>query len=216
MGAEGLGRLAQQSAVNAASYGFSLGRHVAQYVQLALALGCRFDCDPLLPWTSTILRSHSDKDADAKMRSLNAAAFEYVEAVAGWKGRRYRAAILRMRTVEYGHFPALGRDSAKALIAHLRALFPEKAAYTADSLPVFVELAARSARRFGLSEGQPLAVYASLMFLLGHGFADDPQFAWAAEALSAKRHAAPERIARNLIDSGHAWIEQALRLSAGR
>ncbi|HEY2031975.1 MAG TPA: hypothetical protein VGH20_22440 [Myxococcales bacterium] len=213
MGAEGLAELAASSAANAARYGFSLGRHVAQYVQLALALGCGFDCDPLLPWASIILRSRSAKDADTKMAALNAAALAYVEAVAGWNGRRYRAAILRMRNLGYGHFPALGRDSSKALIAHLRSLFPEKAAYTADSLPVFADLAARSAQRFGLVEGPPFAVYASLLFLLGNGFADDPQFAWAGKALSSKRGAGPERIARDLVESGQAWIARVLAVS---
>lgn len=213
MGDDGLRELALRSAETAAGYGFSISRHVAQYVQLALALGRRFDCDALLPWASTILRSQSAAAAEKKMHRLNAAAFEYVDAVAGWNGRQYRRAILRMRCVEYGRFPSLGRAPAKELMPWLMSIFPEKARHAADFVPVFVELAALSARRFELGEGRPFAVYATLMFLLGYGFSDDPQFPWAREVLREGAGDAPDRTARALTVAGHAWIERVLSLS---
>ena len=64
-------------------------------------------------------------------------------------------------------------------------LFPEKYEYIGeDCVNGLIQLGVESAKRYEITGERGLAVYIGLMFILGSGFDNDPQFPWAAEILN--------------------------------
>jgi hypothetical protein len=63
----------------AASYRIKAQRDVARYVDLMIVFGSDFDCDPRLPWSSSILNDPDLRSPRRKILELHEAAIDYLE-----------------------------------------------------------------------------------------------------------------------------------------
>jgi len=197
-------------AARAQSYGLSSARQLCRYTNLMIGLGSRFDVDPQLPWAAPILRSTSRKDRDAVLDDLSERAATHLMAVSGLKGMIYARALARARTRKLETLPGISpRGAEEELVSLFASIYPEKARLVEGTLGLFVRVAAIGARRYQLGEGQPFTLYALLMFILGAGFDDDPQFPWATRVLNDSCLRSPSEKARALADAGLEWLGRA-------
>jgi hypothetical protein len=198
-------------AARAQSHGFNSARQLCRYTSLMIGLGSRFDADPQLPWAAPILRSTSRKGPDARLDDLSERAAKHLTAVSGFKGMVYLRALARARGRTLEMLPSVSPRGAEDALAPLFAsLYPEKARLIEGTLGLLVKIAEIGARRYKLGEGHPFALYATLMFLLGAGFDEDPQFPWAGQVLNDSRTPSPLDKVRALADAGLAWLGRAL------
>lgn len=179
-----------------------------RYLNLMLGLGSWFDQDPLLPWAAAAL-ALPDPAAD-RMAALEADALPWFEAAQGPDGSRALWALMRARgmTIEDLAAPRLGAppppeqtepvgdaalaprvphapDRRGALRRLLVDLHPEKARIAGlAALDAAMDSAVAEADRAGLGSPAGTTLWAALAFLLGAGFARDPIYPWAAEALA--------------------------------
>lgn len=149
--------------------GFDSHGEMLQYIDLMLALGAELDRDPQIPWAKEILDAGGDIDA------LHDRAVMYLTQVAGKDGKIYARALLRLREATFEeiasdvHLEKLARwwPEKHEQIQRRRAMKPFLALVDQQCTPA----------------DRPL--YGTLMFVLGSGFARDPQWAFARPALAA-------------------------------
>jgi len=178
--------VARLGAERAARHGLTRLGPVRLFVEMMILFGCAFDDDPLFPWAGAVLAETHPTQA-MKAERLHEAMMEYLRAVPGLGQEHIRAA---MRRFEPRATRALSLDVAPealraVILQETHALFPERfmvlgpegEARAADQW-------ARLAEAHG-TRGGGAVVYALLASLLGHGFADDPLFAWAGTRLRA-------------------------------
>jgi hypothetical protein len=167
VGPDRLRLVIRQGIEKAAQYGMQGQREIYLFVSLMLYFGSSFDTDPQLGWAAAGLKNPLEPNPFDRMEATFDLAAEYLDRVAGPNGENLAAAI--------GRF-----IEGKALAL----LFPEKfRELDGAQLSQLQTQCEESARQYGLdARGVPLMT--TLAFLLGHGFATDPQFFWAGDVLN--------------------------------
>jgi hypothetical protein len=166
---------------NAADHGLETQREIYLFVSLMLYLGSYFDTDNQLPWVTACLNDMSETDAYLRIEKTYDAALEYLDRVDGPNGQYLTAAMERFTKVAQD----LSRQSPEALLGALGWIYPEKHCELNEAqLRHLVEQGYECVRTYGLDAPQGVFLCAGLSFLLGHGFAKDPQFRWAADVLN--------------------------------
>jgi len=171
-------------------HGFLRTAEVRRWVRLMFLLGSYFDEDPLLPWAAAILDDARASSPAARMHDLYGAAGTFLRDTAGADGRRYQAALLRIRRTG---FDELTRgDPARTLYR----LYP--AYYRSLSRRTLGDALARSAARVqahGLGP-ESMSCWLVLTCMAGTHVERDPLYAWITPALQAS--APPDDKARRL------------------
>lgn len=166
---------------NAASYGMKTQREIYLFVSLMLYLGSSFDTDYQLPWAAASLNDMSETDPFTRIEKTYDAAVEYLDRVAGPNGQYSAAAIRRFTQMARD----LSRNALEALPGKLGRIFPEKYSELSETqLNDLVREGRECALRCGLDAQQGAFLCTGLSFLLGYGYASDPQFLWAADVLN--------------------------------
>jgi hypothetical protein len=184
VGPDRLRLVIRQGIENAARYGMQGQREIYLFVSLMLYLGGSFDKDPQLVWAAESLENPSEPDSFLRIEATYERAVAYLDRVAGPNGKNTAAAFDRFVA---GQAPA--------------SLYPEKFRELDSTQRTQLRLLGeKSAQLYKLgAQGAPLMTV--LAFLLGSGFANDPQFFWAAEVLRSGSIVAPEERRKALTDA---------------
>lgn len=194
---------------NAASHGLETEREIYLFVSLMLYLGSYFDTDEQLPWAAAALNDASAPDAFARIGKTYDLATGYLARVAGPEGEHLKPAIEHFMKVAQ----ELSRGSAAPVADVLRWTYPEKCRDLSEGQINQLALRGRiCAQKYGLRSPQAALLCTELALLLGHGFADDPQFFWAAEVLKNPTLSDPEERLTALRDASLSHLK---RWSAG-
>lgn len=206
----------QRSMARAEGHGITAKSDTCRYITFVFLLGSDFDLDPQLPWAKSALAPERGS-APARMQALRTRTLDYLQRIAGPSGKLYRRALYRVRTVSFeercreeGGFEACCR-------ALLSEVHPEKyAEIEGGAMATLLVHAAHGAERDGMTSPAGRLLYATLMFLMGSGFASDPLYPWAAALLGDSSLADPDEKAQALHGRAVAHLEQALALGRAR
>ena len=211
VGEQGLREVVRLGIERAGKYGLTNRGAVRLYIELMVTLGSDFDTDPQFPWAAEVLTDEKIIGQAARTSHLYERAMVYLDR-AGGPDKAYAIDALRTdagRRIEDLATP--GGSVRGTVLAEMKRTHPQKCACVgAPALRRLIEEGIESAKRFGLSTDAGAAVFVLLMFALGHGFATDPQFPWAAEALGERDPADPDERAERLHDAARSYFRQAL------
>lgn len=183
----------------AEAHGLVSEGEVCFYIGLMLALGSFFDTDPQVPWAGERLDDELAPSPSARADQTHDEAVAFLERTAGRDGGLYLRALERFCEAPPDEVsPSRGTSLETAVCERLAGLWPQKAeALGPAQLLRLVRHGIGCAKGHGIVSERGVAVYVSLMFLLGSGFDRDPQYPWAAAALEdPAASAAASRIER--------------------
>jgi hypothetical protein len=210
-GPEEMRRFVRTGLQRAAGYGFLTIDTAASYIHVMIMLGWAFDSDPQLSWARTKLTDYAEPPA-RRIHALAEAAIDYLGRVAGEDGEKIVRAMIRIRKHDFlAPCSSTGEQFQHELLHLLARLYPEKAAFQGDEVNrLFIAHAAQDAGLHGFTESNGIAVYTTLAFMLGVGFATDPLYGWAGATLQATRGEPEEERASRLAKRSLEHIEASL------
>ena len=217
IGDDGVRRAVRFGAERARVYGVTNAGLLRFHVELMFMFGGLFDTDPLLPWAREILVDPDISDEEARSRSLHDAMLVYLDAVAGPDRSFARETLHRVGRVRLENLSGANHGREQEAVDALLLLDPVRGAHLgAARLRGFVRYAAEAANRRSLATDRGIAIVTLMMFVMGHGFAEDPLFPWASATFADTSLADPDaRVAR--LERGLAtYVERALRPVVGR
>jgi hypothetical protein len=189
--------------VRAHRHGIDDANDAARFITLMFALGSFFDDDPQLAWASAALAGA--RKPTLRMRTLYADATEFVRRTAGEDGEIYRRALLRLRRCP---LEKLAEDGD--LSAMLGRVWGEKVLFMRHgTVPWLLAAAPEAAAAHRVDTPEGIALYTTLMLLLGSRFDSDPLHPWAVAALRPDDVAPGARV-RVLYAAAAARLQQAL------
>lgn len=180
---DGLGR--------AEAHGFTQRGPAQLYIELMFTFGSSFDSDPQLAWAASALSVEDGADAMLRANRLYDAAVHWLEAIAGPGNSFTLAALTRLNSVAEQPL-GYGRDRlAEGLLTQLHQAYPEKASAVGDAgLLALIARARTSAEAFGMGTFRGEILFCVLMFVMGHGFAQDALYPWVVRVVNDARSAA--------------------------
>jgi len=185
MGEPTVRKVIRYSIERAETYGLTTERDVCLYINLVFLLGSNFDTDVQFPWAAATLKDEMIKGSVIRIDKLYEIAMDYLGRVNGDNNIYLALALRKIREVPFGEFSyAVSEDVVRKVISQLKNVWPEKCQYLGNSiLHQLVQHGIKSARRYNITGEKGLVLYIGLMFMLGSGFDNDPQFPWATAVL---------------------------------
>ncbi len=184
VGAQGIEAVIGSGIKKARSYGVTQRGPVRLYLEMMVLFGSDFDSDPQYPWALASLQDPAAFDQMDRAVRLHERVMDYIERVVGPDAQHERAALrtLLSRYPAAGSLPGGQRED---MLARLPGeIYPQKGRYLGEA--ALRELAAEalaSTQAHRLAGERGPAVLLALMFALGHGCVEDPQFPWIAKTL---------------------------------
>jgi hypothetical protein len=185
------------------AHGLQIKRGMAMYVTLMFILGSYFGDNPLYPWARKILVDDRGVDEATRAHRFYNKLRRYLSEVRD-ENKKY------IEPIElFPEEPLLtssqargGADLEEALLERLKAIAPSHVSTAGDeSTRALIRLGMERAAHHLITSTEGLSMFVSLTFLLGLDFDQDPQFPWAAEALSPRADDAIESAALRLRDA---------------
>jgi hypothetical protein len=207
----------------ARSHGLGAECTVLSYLDTMCVLGSHFDADPLLPQIAAILAEPEGVDPRERGDRMYVAVWAHVDAVVpdyrDAQGKPRTEGLVRLLRAARG-WPREGAADDVTLVALLSPLlaehFPAKLALVGGvaAVPALVQRARARVACHGLCQPRSLATFAVLLFVLGHGFDDDPLLQWIPPVLAAGD--AEEARIDQLLAQGAAQLRRWWDLGAAR
>jgi len=179
IGDQGLRATIRLGVERARAYGVTNPGLLRYYVELMFSLGSHFDTDPLLPWAAAVLGDRTVPDQAARIARLFESTQGYLQAIGRVEGQ---VALPMLRSLEQSRLfdvSTADRGPEEHVIGALHAIDPQRcAAVGEEPLRQLIRhsSAVAAQHRLETSRGTPLV--AGMMFMLGHGFAEDPVYPW--------------------------------------
>jgi hypothetical protein len=211
LGEAGVRRVIRSGMERSAAHGLTLRGPVRFYIELMFMLGSRFDTDPQLPWAAEALGEPGVLPEMERADLLHSHTLRYARAVAGPGSAHAREALVRLAQEKLEDLPPDDRMFEEYSLSRMREIYPQKWEYVGEAT---LRRLARSARdlagRHGVTDGLGIATFVGLMFALGHGFADDPQFPWIESTLKNPTISDPRIRAERLLARAQTYVKQVL------
>jgi hypothetical protein len=154
------------------------------YIELMFGLGSAFDTDPQYPWAGDILRSNDFADQMARADRLHEKAMDHFDKVAGPEGVYALKPLRRLAVSARPPLPFSSENVLSGILQEMTHIYPEKCEHVGyEPLRALIREGIESARANQFSTVRGTALFATLMFTLGHGFAQDPLFPWISRTL---------------------------------
>ncbi|MHC4497959.1 MAG: hypothetical protein ACYS21_02455 [Planctomycetota bacterium] len=137
---------------------------------------------------------------------------EFLDEVAGKKSEYLDRALIRIRNTSLDDFADYQTPNAPPQIdTFLMNIWPQKAKKLGSPIiSRLIQKATLLARNNNMSSEKGLAVISTLMFMLGSGFAKDPQFPWAASVLKSEMPTSPADKTNQLYKEAVAFMQKWL------
>jgi hypothetical protein len=185
LGLAALRRVVREGRESAARLGITDRDDIRLYTELMFLLGSGFATDPQYAWAAAALAEPETPQESRAAIRLHASAVEYTRSVLGEKREHLHAALTRLSRQGLRDFLRY-RPFPESVVEQLHIVFPEKCANVgAETLQALVELAAAMAQKHGIATEPGIALFAILIFLLGHHVDVDPTVPWVEAALKA-------------------------------
>jgi len=211
LGEKGLRQVVSLGLQHAKKYGLTSRGPVRTYLECMFLLGSQFDRDPQYPWATDILIDCQYSDQMKRAVALTNKTTDYVNKVFGAEHEFLLKAVRQMAALSADTSGGSSPLSESSLIDYLSQFFPEKCAYLGPAaLRKFSEWAIQTAKRFGLSTTKSVTCFARVVFILGHGFAADPQFPWAALDVKNLAKGGPESSIEEVCKRAQEYLQKAL------
>lgn len=215
LGAEQVRKVIRLGLEQAKQYDFDSERNVHLFVGLMFMLGSYFDQDPQLPWAANILTDENITNPNTRADRVHDRAMAFLNQVAGKDNQYLERALLNAHKLPISALSRSGDDRQIGfedyMLKLLYALFPEKYEAVGDlNTRQLIRQGDQTARGHHLTGEQGIAFYISLMFLLGAGFDNDPQYPWATTVLNDASLTDPVQKADLLHQEAKAHLEKWL------
>jgi hypothetical protein len=182
---EGMRAVVKLGIERASAWGVAGERDLFAWITMMLMLGASFDDDPQLPWVRAHLTAPG-VGAALRVERTFAATMDHIDRISGDDNELLVRAAVRLRDLDLARFEGLaGEALVDAMSPALAHAYPEKAeahgrAGTREALVAAVATAAEHE----ISGGVGAALCCGLAFMMGSGFATDPQVPWVALTLA--------------------------------
>lgn len=214
VGPQALRQVVQLAVVKAGRHGWVSQREVCLYLSVMLYLGSHFDSDPQLPWAARVLARAADGCSPAAViTTLYDTTLDYLDQTYGGRNEHLGLALSRIGLLLKGEALAASRvHSADDVLAGLHWVLPTKSqAAGAAGMQALARECGIALHHWRLATPRGAALLMGLMFMLGHGVAEDPQFPWVRAGLQAAQDGLPEarveRLAALARQQFAAWRE---------
>lgn len=197
---------------SAAAHGLHIKRAIAMYVTLMFVVGSHFGESPLYPWARKILFHDRGVTEVTRSHRLYNALRRYIRAVRD-ENKKYVEPILLFPEAPLlaGSHTLTGAALEERLLERFKAIAPTHVGAAGDgNVRALIRLGAERAARHSIASAEGLSIYVGLTFLLGIDFDRDPQFPWAAEALSPRGDNDFEGAALRLRDAALTFRQHTL------
>lgn len=190
-------------------------RDLHLYVGLMFMLGSYFDQDPQLPWAGKILKDEDVVEPSDRIDKLHDRAMAFLNEAAGRESQYEERALRKICELPASALSRTGEDKELSfgdyMLKLLYALFPEKYQAVGDpAIRQLVRQGYQSARGYGFTDEKGIAIYISLMLMLGGEFDKDPQCPWAEVVLKDAGLVDPikkgELLRKNALDYLGKWL----------
>jgi hypothetical protein len=211
LGEEKLRQRVREGFARARVYGLSSQNGLRLFVELTFLLGNAFDTDPQVSWAAQILSDSAAEEA-TRVERLYQKTTDYLQSVCGPNGEHIHAALAKVRGEALEGFPQSGLGAFQDfMLRRFLLLYPEKCRHVGEpALRRLIESGLQPARSYGLVTERGVTLLLALMFLLGSGFHQDSQFAFAAKVLADASLTDPNQKAERLKAEALAYLEQWL------
>jgi hypothetical protein len=184
MGDNHLSEFTNRCALDAFKYGCNNYGELKAYIFLALFLGIKFADDPLYPWVSeTLMRQ---EPFSLKIESMSETFFKYHFIGEKESLQSYKKALEALLKVNFKYISGFKTYSEIAL--GLEKIYPERMKLLGgvEKVSVLLNLATSDKiKQYKLEHPISIFIYASLVFFLGSGVDDDPQYHWVRKYLNS-------------------------------
>jgi len=195
----------------ASKYGFTHRGPVRLYIDLTFMFGSDFDTDLLLSWAAEILKSGGTADQMDRAERLHAKTLEFSNATAGPKHEYAMEAFRRVRSVRYEDLTLPPGDFESGCLVRLRAGYPRKFDYVGEpAVREMIREAVGKAGSYSISTESGVLLFMTLMFAIGHGFAEDPLFPWISGTLGNGAISDPNKRAERLYSKTMTYLAQVI------
>ncbi len=211
LGNERVRQIVRLGLERARQQGLASERGLFLYLDLMFLLGADFARDPQLPWAAEILAAQDVPEPQLVDRLLERSK-QYLERVVGPQGELIDAALQRVRQAPVEGFAASGGGDFEVYMrTRLSMIYPEKCLELGEEgVRGLLRAGVEFARSHGLRTERGVVISIVLLLFLGSGFADDPQFPWAAKALSDPSLTDPAARADRLHAAAKEYLERWL------
>lgn len=169
---------------SAGHYGIVMKRDVCLYLNCMLVLGSGFDRDPKFGWAAAILAGSGSEDPTRRMTRVNGKMLELAKA---WRPSMLGGLSGCLADVESNCLRAVdGRIhmSTRMIVEYLSDSHTDVSrCFTLNELNELTALGQAKSDELGLNSPIDRVLCTTLMFLLGAGFDNDPQFPWVKAAI---------------------------------
>jgi hypothetical protein len=195
----------------ASKYGFTQRGPVRLYIDLTFMFGSDFDTDPLLQWAGEILKSGGASDQMDRAERLHARALAFSDASAGPDYAYAKEAFRRARSVRYEDLTLPPGDFESGCLTRLREGHSHKFDHVGEpAVRAMIPEAVGKARQYSISAQPGVLLFVTLMFAIGHGFAEDPLFPWISHTLNNEAISDPNKRAERVYSKTMTYLDQVI------
>lgn len=207
-GATQIRKLIRMGIAQACGHRYLSQREVGYYVNLMLMLGCDLDRDPQIPWMCAQLNDLSIESGLDRIQRAFQSALHYLGEAFGEKSGYMARALVRVRDYDLASISSSGEQDLFELMNHI---CPQKVKVQGEGpTRALIPLCLRNAASYKIRTPSGVAVFLTLMFLLGAGFDHDPMYAWAEEALNDTSFTTEQDRIAHLHARAIAYVNQVL------
>lgn len=211
LGPDGVRNVARLGIERAETYGLTNRGPARFYVEMMFLFGSDFDTDPQYPWAGWILTGTWISDQMTRADQLHERTMDYFEKASGPDNQYAIDAMRKGAELRPEEVEIPGGSYRSVALAEMKRIYPQKCEYCGEpSLRALIQRGIRIARRYSVTEDRDVLVFLALMFALGHGFATDPLFPWAASALKDDPRTDPHQRVEHLQARATAYLREAL------
>ena len=217
LGEDGVRNVVRLGVKRAEKYGLTNRGPVRFYIELMFMLGSYFDTDCQFPWASRILADPEIADQTARADCLFDKAMDYVEKVAGPNRKYAKESLSRACRQSFKDLREIRGGQETDILSRLKMNFPQKCQYVGDqALRSLVKHGTELAQKFSVSSDAGVILFVCFMFMLGHGFAADPQYPWCEMTLNNENISDPNKRIERLYSKSITYITNVLASDGGR
>jgi hypothetical protein len=210
LGTPGLLQVIRLALQQSKTYGFTNRGPIRLYLDCMFFFGSYFDCDPQLPWANDILIDCQYTDQMLRAQDLWRKTTTYIDKVFGPERQHYLEAVGRMAVISAAA-PLQAANRENALFELLNEVFPQKCEYLRESaIRKICQCGMQTARALTLYTDKSCALFTVLAFMLGHNFAADPQFPWAAAILNDPAAGTSDARIEKLYQQAQDYLQQTM------
>ena len=196
----------------AADYGLTLRGPVRFYIEMMFMFGSSFDNNPQYPWVAEILKDENLPDQMQRADNLFDKVIDYFATVFGANGDYALTAMRKIPAFAKSPLAITPQNFEGEMLAQLKRLYPQKCDYVGDDcLRELIQEANEKAETNQFINTRGIALFAVLMFALGHTFTEDPLFPWVSHTLNDPKLVEPERRAQRMEERMLAYLDQVLK-----